>query len=150
MKNGPGLRLEPLDARATPAALAGNVLTYTDIDGDRVTATFTHAAMAPGDFVFSTGGVDGTTGTPQALDTVNLVGKAGAGFQLTAAPRKVGGLPAGDGHANVRLVNGDNTDLGTVSVDGNVSFVFAGSGAAGTVGLKSLTAMSLGLPSAST
>jgi hypothetical protein len=147
MKNPSRLRTERLESRTTPAALTGNVLTYTDVDGDLVRAVFTHAAMAPADFTFTTGGVDGTTDTPQALDTVNLTGKAGAGFRLTAAPQKVGGLPEGDSHANVRLVNGDNTDLGTIGVDGNVSFIFAGTGMAGTVGLKSLTALSLGLPS---
>ena len=40
--------IEPLEARIAPAALVGNVLTYTDIDGDLVKVTFTHAAMARG------------------------------------------------------------------------------------------------------
>ena len=132
--------IEPLEARIAPAALVGNILTYTDIDGDLVKVTFTPAAMTGADFAFSTGGVDGTTTTPQALTTVKLGGHPGAGFTLTATPH----LGHGDSHANIDAIDGTNTDLGSLSIDGDVRAILAGTGAAGTVGLKSFTALSVG------
>ena len=131
--------IEPLEARISPAALVGNVLTYTDIDGDLVKVTFTNAAMAAGDFSFSAGSVDGTTNSPQGLSYMNLGGKTGAGFTLTASPH----LGKGDSHANIGIIDGLNTDLGVVVVDGDVSQIAAGSGAAGSVGLKSFQALSM-------
>ena len=122
------------------------MLTYKDIDGDAVKVTFTHATMATSDFLFDTGDAMGSTG-PQALDTVRLVDKTGVGFTLTATPQVIGGHLMGDSHANIGLINGTNTDLGTISVDGNVQNINAGTGAAGTVGLKTFTALSIGTAS---
>ena len=84
--------------------------------------------------------MDGTTATPQGLSKVKLVGKIGAGFALTATPH----LGHGDSHANIRVIDGTATDLGTLSIDGDVHSILAGSGAVGTVGLQSFTALSVG------
>ena len=131
-----------LESRIGPAALnaAGTVLTYTDIDGDFVKVAFSHATMAPGDFAFSPGSVNGDTTNPQSLALVNLTGKAGAGFTLVATPH--GGK--GDSHANVGGIAGAVTDLGSISVDGDVGILSAGSGTPGKIGLKSFTALSMG------
>lgn len=131
--------LEPLENRISPAALVGNVLTYTDIDGDLVKVTFTNASMTPQDFGFSTGLVDGTTNSPQGLSFVALTGRTGGGFTLTATPH----LGKGDSHANVLIIDGSDTDLGVIAVDGDVSQMAAGSGADGSVGLKSFKALSM-------
>lgn len=122
---------------------AGTVLTYTDIDGDLVKVTFTGGVkMTAADFNFTTGSVDGTTTTKQALTYVQLEGKTGAGFNLAAAAQRIGGVLQGDSHANIKTINGFNTSLGTINVDGNVELFNAGTGAAGTVGVKSFTALS--------
>lgn len=132
--------IEPLEPRIAPASLVGNVLTYTDLDGDLVKVTFTKAAMVAGDFTFSTGTANDGLDTPRSLDSIDMNGQRGGGFILTATPH--GGK--GDSHANLGTIMANLTDLGTVKVDGDVAKVLAGSGDPGAVGLKSFTALSMG------
>lgn len=125
---------------------AGTILTYTDIDGDLVKITFTGGArMEPGDFVFSTGSVNGNITTPQALTKIDLTDQTGAGFTLTAAAQKIGTAVRGNSFANIDFIDGSDTNLGTIKVDGDVVRLSAGTGAVGTVGLKSFTAHSMGV-----
>jgi hypothetical protein len=138
--------LEPLESRISPAALVGNVLTYTDADGDAVKVTFSKSGVTAADLIFSVGAVDGTTSTRQELTSIDLTGLTGMGFTLTATPK----LGAGDSFGNIGSIIAPNTDLGTIKVDGDVLSIIAGTGDAGTVGLKSFTAHSMGLASSKT
>jgi hypothetical protein len=143
------MNIEPLEPRIAPASLTmgSKLLTYTDIDGDLVKVTFTKATMTEGDFDFFPGAfLAGDTTTPQKLLTLNLVGKTGAGFTLTATPQKDGaGQLHGDSHANIFEINGVTTDLGTIKVDGDVMGLNAGDGDfTNGLGLKSLNVVSLG------
>jgi|GEM_PF-3301196 len=134
--------LEALETRIAPASInaAGTVLTYTDIDGDLVKITFTKVKVTDANFTFSTGTATDGVDTARTLDKINLIGAAGAGFTLTATPK--GGK--GDSHANIGEIDALATNLGTVSVDGDVNRVTAGSIADTVVGIKSFTALSMG------
>jgi hypothetical protein len=138
----PASSIELLESRIAPAALnaAGTFLTYTDIDGDFVKVTFTGAKMDPSDFTFAGGFRPGDITTPQSLDLVGLAGKTGAGFTLTATPK----AGKGDSHANIASIDAALTNVGTIKVDGDVVLFSAGTGAAGTVGVKSFTVFSMG------
>lgn len=134
--------LEALETRIAPASInaAGNVLTYTDIDGDLVKITFTKIKVTAGNFMFSTGTATDGVDTPRTLDKINLIGANGAGFTLTATPK--GGK--GDSHANVGLIEASNTNLGSVSVDGDVNQITIGNFLDSAVGINSFTALSKG------
>lgn len=134
--------LEALEARIAPASInaAGNVLTYTDIDGDLVKITFTKVKVTDANFTFSTGTATDGIDTPRTLDKINLVGANGAGFTLTATPK--GGK--GDSHANIGEIDASAANLGIVSVDGDVNRMTVGSIADTVVGIKSFTALSMG------
>jgi hypothetical protein len=116
----PRLALIRLEGREVPAVLAGNVLTYTDIDGDAVRVTFTHATVSETNIQFAGDFHAGDATTPQWLEGINLGQQAGAGFTLTANPQ--GGR--GDGHADVGWIR-SSAGLGVVNVDGDVGIVDA-------------------------
>lgn len=139
--------IEPLEPRIAPATLnaAGTLLTYTDLDGDFVKVVFTKGAVAEGDIGFSTGTANDGADTPRSLDTLDLTGKIGIGFTLTATPK----AGKGDSHANIGTITGLDTDLGVIKVDGDVAHLVAGDAVAETIGLKSFTALSIGANSAS-
>jgi hypothetical protein len=42
--------IESLESRIAPASLTGRILTYTDIDGDKVTVAFTKGTLAEANF----------------------------------------------------------------------------------------------------
>jgi hypothetical protein len=131
--------IEPLEARVAPAKLVGNVLTYTDIDGDLVKVTFTHATMDSGNFTFSTGTANDGDDTPRTLDAINLGGKTGAGFTLTATPH----AGKGDSHANVATIFCNiSTALGKLKVDGDVRAITS---SGGDLSVESFSALSMGL-----
>ena len=131
--------IELLEPRVAPAALTGNVLTYTDIDGDLVKITFSHATMAASDFVFSNGSVDGTTSTPQFLTSLSMSGHEGGGFTLTAKQHN----GEGDGRANIGTIT-STTNLGSIRIDGDLSLGTFSSNSALLPSVKSLTVLSLG------
>ncbi|MGB8169024.1 MAG: hypothetical protein WCF18_16125 [Chthoniobacteraceae bacterium] len=135
MKNAPS-SIELLEPRIAPATLVGNVLTYTDIDGDLVKVAFTKATMDPGDFAFSTGTANDGVDTPRTLTGIDLSGNIGGGFILTATPK----TGKGDSQANVGAIISD-TDIGTVKVDGDV----AAMGGFANPNVKSFTALSMGV-----
>lgn len=81
--------IEHLESRIAPASLIGRVLSYTDIDGDKVTVAFSKGSLSSGNFIFdntfgsafiksrivvgSTFGADMTFGT--ADDVINAASK---------------------------------------------------------------------------
>ena len=133
--------IEPLENRIAPAALTGNVLTYTDYDGDLVKITFTHATMAPDDFFFSDGThINGDTTTQEGLTSISMTGHTGGGFTLTARQQH----GQGDGRANIGTITSTATSLGKISIDGDLALGSFTSGSATTAAIQSLTVNSLG------
>lgn len=135
--------IERLEARIAPAALSasGKLLTYTDGDGDLVHVTFT-SPMAQGDFLFSSGSVDGDISIHQDLSMITLTGKpAGIGLTLSASPQN----GQGDSHANIEYINATGLDLGKITIDGDLHRITAGNQNTPGLGIKSLTVSSMGM-----
>jgi hypothetical protein len=57
----------PLEARIVAEMLAGQVVTYTDIDGDRVAITISKGTLLAAMFTFDTGKVNGDNAAAQQL-----------------------------------------------------------------------------------
>src|SRR4051812_23521577 len=143
------LRVESLEGRLAPATLVSpTVLTYQDVDGDRVTVTSSRPIFNAGTidsvFRFSPAGVTGVNTQPQQLQVIDLVPVAeaagGTSLTVTAARSAANG---GNGFANVGRVSAA-VDLGAVVIKGDLGRITAGDGNAATAGLRSLTVQSLG------
>src|SRR5262245_34737461 len=95
MKSHTFASLEPLESRIAPAAIVGNggkTATFTDVDGDLVTATTTHGTFTPAMFISNVGGL-GEQLASLTLDSSFV----GANLTITAKPQN----GAGDGTVNV-------------------------------------------------
>ena len=133
------LPIEILESRIGPASLSGNVLTYTDLDGDLVTITFSPSAqLTPEAFSFDTAF---DTAGPQQLQEVNLATVPGAGGMSIAM--KVMTAGAGDGRADIGAIDAHGLDLGKISLAGDLGRIMAGSGEL-VPAVKSLSAYSMG------
>jgi hypothetical protein len=89
------MNIEPLESRIAPATLTGQVLTYTDVDGDHVAITISHGTLTPGMFTFDTGSVNGDNTAKQQLRLIDLSAAAGVdGADIKTKVTKAGG---GDG-----------------------------------------------------
>jgi hypothetical protein len=97
--------LEMLEARIAPAALVGKVLTYTDVDGDKVTVTFSKGAPAAGNFTFDAGTVDGATTAHQQLELIDVHGDSTSPFNGTNITVAVKRAVGGDGLAAIGRIN---------------------------------------------
>lgn len=140
------MKIEPLEPRIAPATLVGRVLTFQDIDGDRVTVTFSKGAPIPGMFRFDTGSVDGDNSMRQQLQAINIFG--GLGLEDTNISTAVKKAPAGDGLVNIGLIwtNNNPTDLGKIVIKGDLGALRGGDGDAATgPGLASLNVRSMGI-----
>ena len=136
----PALRsiVEPLEARIAPASLSGNVLQYTDVDGDLVTIAFTtKARVSEGNFTFDT--PFGSNG-PQKLDTIDLSERRFEGTSIAMAVEQVQG---GDGRADIRLIDASRVDLRNVTLLGDLIEMRAGDADA-TPAVRRLEVYSLG------
>lgn len=122
--------LEVLEARIAPAS----VLTYIDIDGDKVTIKSSKGDLS-GHATFS----GGDNGQLQLLD---LSDPSFAGANITFKVVKAGG---GDGLAAVGRIDGGSNDLGRIVIKGDLGDIDAGSGTAGKAAIKSLTVRTMGL-----
>ncbi len=125
--------LEPLESRIAPAA----VFAYTEADGDHVTiktsigttADLTSAATVVG-------------GQLQTLDLSNAAWSGEfAGATVTISVKKG---PAGDGEAAVGYLNATGTDLGTVTIKGDLGRIDAGDAITISPAIKALTVASIG------
>lgn len=121
--------IEALEARIAPAS----VLTYTDIDGDKVTIKSSKGDLS-GRATFS----DGADGQLRLLD---LSDPSFAGTNITFKVVKAGG---GDGLAAVGRINGGTNDLGSIVIKGDLGDIDTGSDTNGKAAIKSLTAHSMG------
>ena len=148
--------LEFLESRIAPATLLSpTTFSYTDVDGDSVRVVFSKPILTPANFdtlIDITGDLAGTG--PQDLRTIDLVGLAssnnGLNITVTATPsRTLGGdgviaglgIDAFDEEMNV--ITG--LDLGTVKIDGDLSFIDAGDVDSETMAIKLLTTKTIGL-----
>lgn len=136
--------IEPLEPRIAPATLTGQVLTFTDIDGDKVAITFSTGTLAGSMFTFDTGSVDGDNSVRQQLQRVDVSGAAGIDdADITMKVTKAGG---GDGRAAVGQINADLHDLGKVTIKGDLGALLCGDGDAATgPALVLLSVFSIGL-----
>jgi hypothetical protein len=149
----PRLFVDHLEARETPATLVNaSTVTYQDVDGDSVTVRFSKPILTPSlaNLVFrfdpAPNGIDGTNAVPQQLREIDLarVGKpAAAGLGITITSDK-GPQRESDGFANVGQIQAADTDLGPVTVDGDLGRMTAGDPLRFGPGLRSLSVTSLG------
>ena len=127
--------IERLEPRIAPAALAGNVVNYTDIDGDAVTITFaTRGTLQASDFVFEAS--DFAENGPQQLDAILIPkGHKWKGTDLSAVATAGG---EGDGEVHIRRIDARGVDLGNVFVDGDLGAIRAGDHRRGTFAVETL------------
>jgi len=126
------LVLESLESRLALAA----VVTYTDIDGDIVTAKTSKGTSADLETALVRSG--GANGQLLLVDFVTNPVFAGTTFALSA--KKAGG---GDGFVAVGEIRAD-VDLGAVSLQGDLGRISAGDVNVATPGVASLSVASLG------
>jgi hypothetical protein len=120
------MNIEPLETRIAPAS----VLTYVDIDGDRVTVTSTLGELA--------GRATIVGGQLRLLD---LSAPSFDGTSITVSVVKAG---AGDGLAAIGRINGGTNDFGAIAIKGDLGNIDAGSTTAGTPAIKSLSVRTMG------
>ncbi len=146
---GRRLFVEPLEPRRLLATLAtnGKSMTYTDVDFDTVTVAFSKAVLTSSNvnnvFKFDSGNVNGSNASRQQLELIDLQsasGASGVNITITAKP----GADGGDGLVNVGFIDGDGINLGAVSVHGDLGRILAGTGTSATLGLTSLSVLSMG------
>ncbi len=161
--------IEPLEGRIAPAALVSpNSISFTDLDGDLVTVTFSKAlfdlAKSTAEnslnsiFKFSDGTAPSTfdeTG-PQQLQLIDITAvpsvlnpgptslAAKTDITVIAVPRGTG-----DGLTNIGAIEANTVSLGHVTIDGDLGQIDVGSGS-DDLALKSLTVETLGRFGAST
>jgi len=134
--------LEILEPRAAPATLTGQVLTYTDLDGDHVSVTISKGTLLPADFTFNTGGVTGDNSTPQQLQLINLTSVADSDAANITVKVQKG--PNGDGLAPIGAIHFGSRTLGTVNIPGDLGDLDGGSGVSGVIAVKSITVKTIG------
>src|SRR5260221_8892990 len=141
------LSLECLEPRDAPATLvSGTRLSYQDVDGDSVAVTFSKSILTAGNvnsvFTFDVGSVNGANAVEQQLRRIDLtgIGAPAAGTAITTAATR-SPTNGGDGYAAVGEIIATGINLGTVTIDGDLVHVDAGS-SAGTA-LTSLTVASM-------
>jgi hypothetical protein len=143
------LRLESLEGRRVPATLAANLrsVTFTDIDGDAATVTFSQPVLGVGSvnsiLKFDTGGVDGST-APQQLQEIDLAGlRPGLSVTVSAVPAGGGNGTVDVGWINSTTVN-DGRDEGLITISGDLGRITVGDSKVRTPGLRGLVVGSLG------
>ncbi len=107
--------IERLESRIAPAAVT---VSYTDFDGDKVRITDSSGTLTSADLHFVGGGTSGQ------LSTLDLSDPGFEGANITFTVTK---SAAGDGLANVGLIDAGINDLGKVIVVGDLGALRAGS-----------------------
>jgi hypothetical protein len=118
---------EALESRIAPAA----IVTYNDIDGDKVTISDSSGTLLEAHLTI----VDGQ------LQTLDLTDPGFQGAAITFAVKKVAG---GDGLANVGYINATDRDLAAIKIKGDLGQIDAGDADPVTPAVKSLNAQSMG------
>jgi hypothetical protein len=126
--------IEPLESRIAPATF----VTYIDIDGDRVKITAS-AGTLDSSLLALTSGDPTIPGQLKALE-LGIPDFAGANITFTVTKK-----PGGDGFADVGYIHANNTDLGNVTVKGDLGKIVSGNGnETDGPSLKTLSVRSLG------
>jgi hypothetical protein len=123
------LNVELLEPRLAPAS----VLTFTDVDGDKVTITASRGDIS-GKATFA------NVGAGQQLQVLDLTDAAFQGANIRTAVTRAG---AGDGLVNIGRINATGRDLGIVTVKGDLAEIDAGTGP-GATAIALLRVRSLG------
>jgi len=129
--------IESLESRIAPAA----ILAFTDSDGDAITVKASKGTNAQLATAVARDGMGNIT-----VVTLSSAIYEGSNFSITATTPHGS---HGDGHIAVPIFNASGTDLGVVSIDGDVGSGAIGSNTAGTPAVKSFTALSLGITNSS-
>ena len=124
------LSVEPLEPRLVPAS----VLTYTDLDGDRVTVRSSTGDLAGK----GTLRADATGATLVDLDLTD------PSFQGCDITTTVVRAPTGDGLVNIGRINATGRDLGIITVSGDLGGINCGDADTTTTALKTLRVGSIG------
>ena len=128
---------EPLESRIAPAVLVNalnpKTAIYTDVDGDTVTIIVSKGNL--NDAVF----VSAMSGDGEQLQAIQF----GGGFAGANLTLKVIRASGGDGLAHVGAISA-TTDLGVVTLRGDLGQIDAGDGIHTTPGLKGLKVASMG------
>lgn len=102
----------------------GKSVTYTDIDGDKVTVKTSAGQFTREMFTFAT--LPGSVPNGQLLEMLNIAGnQTFTGANLTVSVKKA---KAGDGSVNVAVIDASGVDLGNVVIAGGLEAIDAGNG----------------------
>jgi hypothetical protein len=125
--------IELLESRIAPASLTGRVLTYTDVDGDKVTVSFSKGSLAADNFVFDT--AFGSTGAQQLqrIDLIDEIDIEGSNIVV-----KVAKAATGDGVAHLGEILATGHDLGIVKTKGDLGKIIAGNDTLPAPAIKAL------------
>lgn len=116
----------------------GKSATFTDVDGDLVTATRSAGRFVTGDFDFLTAASGG--GQLRHLTVTPAGGDAVVTLSITAKPTSDGG----NGFVNIGEIDATGVPLGNVTVAGDLGRFVGGLGISGKPGVAALTAHSIG------
>lgn len=117
--------------------------TWIDGDGDAVTLKITKGTLDASQFFFGPGNVSGS-------GVLQLLQLKGAEFDGTNVAVTVKKAKFGDGRVSIGYLDAFNTDLGVVSIPGDLGRILCGDSDSTTSSLKSLKVKSMGLAGAST
>lgn len=120
----------------------GRTLTFSDVDGDKITIAASKGTLSFDNFDFQ------TTETGLAIGTLNLsglVGQSGVSLSISARPQRGSdGRMQGDGRIDIGLINADHVDLASLTVSGDLGGLIAGTGNARKPAIGTLTIGSFG------
>ena len=116
----------------------GKTATFTDVDGDLVTVKRTAGSFSPSDFTLTAAASGG--GLLEKLILTPAPGNAAFNLTITAKP----GPGGGNGFVNVGEIDAFTTDLGKVTIAGELQDIDAGDDFSNRVAIVSLTVHSLG------
>ena len=136
--------IEILESRIAPASVSGQVLSYTDTDGDQVSVTFSKGdvgfAAQTGRFHFSSG--YNFMGAQQ-FQILDLTGQASFdGADITV---KVTRVDTGDGLASIGYIKAPGLNLGKVTVTGDLGAIDAGDDTKTKPAIAALNVGSMGI-----
>lgn len=117
--------------------------TWLDGDGDAVTLKITKGTLDTSQFFFGPGNVQGSN----VLQLLQLKGAEYNGTNVTVTVKKSN---IGDGRVSIGYIDAFNTDLGIVSIPGDLGRIVCGDSDSTTSSLKTLKVKSMGVAGAFT
>jgi uncharacterized repeat protein (TIGR01451 family) len=122
------------------AVVNGKTFSFIDTDGDRAKLSVSKGELSLSDLDFAFN----ATNTGLQLQSLNLFddGTEFAGAKVTLTASKKAG---GDGLVHLGLLNAGGSDLGKVTIKGDLGRIFAGDSSSSAAGVASLSTHSVGL-----